>query len=41
MSRTVEILRRDELREDVYVRPIIYKSSETIGVRLHNPTPIS
>jgi branched-chain amino acid aminotransferase len=35
-SRTVEILRRDELREDVYVRPIIYKSSETIGVRLHN-----
>ena len=33
---TVEILRRDELREDVYVRPIIYKSSETIGVRLHN-----
>ena len=36
VSRTVEILRRDELREDVYVRPIIYKSSETIGVRLHN-----
>jgi branched-chain amino acid aminotransferase len=35
-GRTVEILRRDELREDVYVRPIIYKSSETIGVRLHN-----
>ena len=33
---TVEILRRDALREDVYVRPIVYKSSETIGVRLHN-----
>jgi branched-chain amino acid aminotransferase len=33
---TVELLRRDGLREDVYVRPIIYKSSETIGVRLHN-----
>ncbi len=33
---TLDILRRDELREDVYIRPIIYKSSETIGVRLHN-----
>ncbi len=33
---TVELLRRDNLREDVYVRPIVYKSSETIGVRLHN-----
>jgi branched-chain amino acid aminotransferase len=33
---TVEILRRDGMREDAYVRPIIYKASETIGVRLHN-----
>lgn len=33
---TVELLRRDGLREDVYIRPILYKSSETIGVRLHN-----
>jgi branched-chain amino acid aminotransferase len=33
---TIELLRRDGLREDVYIRPIIYKSSETIGVRLHN-----
>jgi branched-chain amino acid aminotransferase len=33
---TLELLRRDGLREDVYIRPIIYKSSETIGVRLHN-----
>ena len=33
---TVEMLRRDGLREDVYVRPIVYKSSEIIGVRLHN-----
>ena len=33
---TVELLRRNALREDVYLRPIIYKSSETIGVRLHN-----
>ena len=33
---TVELLRRDGLREDMYIRPIVYKSSETIGVRLHN-----
>ena len=33
---TLELLRRDGLREDMYIRPIIYKSSETIGVRLHN-----
>ncbi|HET8586476.1 MAG TPA: branched-chain amino acid transaminase, partial [Candidatus Limnocylindria bacterium] len=33
---TLEILRRSNLREDVYVRPLVYKSSDTIGVRLHN-----
>lgn len=33
---TVELLRRDGLREDAYVRPLVYKSSEIIGVRLHN-----
>lgn len=35
-QHTLEMLRRDGLHEDMYVRPIIYKSSETIGVRLHN-----
>jgi branched-chain amino acid aminotransferase len=33
---TVELLRRDGLHEDMYLRPIVYKSSESIGVRLHN-----
>ncbi len=33
---TVELLRRNELREDTYVRPSVYKSSEAIGVRLHD-----
>ena len=33
---TVELLKRDGLKEDVYIRPIVYKSSEVIGVRLHN-----
>jgi branched-chain amino acid aminotransferase len=35
-AHTLEVLRRSELREDAYIRPIIYKSSESIGVRLHN-----
>jgi branched-chain amino acid aminotransferase len=33
---TLDLLRRDGLQEDVYVRPLVYKSSELIGVRLHN-----
>jgi branched-chain amino acid aminotransferase len=33
---TVELLRRNAFREDAYIRPIVYKSSESIGVRLHN-----
>jgi branched-chain amino acid aminotransferase len=33
---TVEILRRSGLHEDSYIRPIIYKSTESIGVRIHN-----
>lgn len=31
----VELLRRNEFREDVYVRPSVYKSTAAIGVRLH------
>jgi len=33
---TVELLRREGYREDVYIRPLVYKSDEIIGVRLHN-----
>ncbi len=33
---TVEVLRRCGYREDAYIRPIAYKSSELIGVRLHD-----
>ncbi len=33
---TVELVRRCNLRQDVYIRPTFYKSSEEIGVRLHN-----
>ncbi|MCD6568468.1 MAG: branched-chain amino acid transaminase [Dehalococcoidia bacterium] len=33
---TLELLNRSGYREDVYIRPLAYKSSETIGVRLHD-----
>ena len=33
---TRELLRRNEYREDVYVRPLVFKSAEIIGVRLHD-----
>ncbi|MHB1004866.1 MAG: branched-chain amino acid transaminase [Chloroflexota bacterium] len=32
---TLELLRRNNMRTDTYIRPIVYKSSEIIGVRLH------
>ena len=32
----VELLRRNNFKEDVYVRPSVYKSTAAIGVRLHN-----
>lgn len=31
----VETIRRNEFREDAYIRPSFYKSSRVIGVRLH------
>src|SRR6478736_4010032 len=33
---TVDLLRRNNFRQDAYVRPTLYKSTEAIGVRLHN-----
>jgi branched-chain amino acid aminotransferase len=33
---TVDLLRRNGFRQDSYVRPTLYKSTEAIGVRLHN-----
>ena len=33
---TLELLRREGYREDVYIRPLAYKASEIIGVRLHD-----
>jgi len=33
---TVELVGKCGFQEDVYVRPVAYKSSEALGVRLHN-----
>ena len=33
---TLEIVERSGFEEDVYVRPLVYKSSEAVGVRLHD-----
>jgi branched-chain amino acid aminotransferase len=34
----VELLRRENMRNDMYIRPLGYKSDDVIGVRLHNLT---
>jgi branched-chain amino acid aminotransferase len=34
-SEVVEVLRRNEFREDAYIRPSFYKSTQAIGVKLH------
>ncbi|HEY8845057.1 MAG TPA: aminotransferase class IV, partial [Candidatus Limnocylindrales bacterium] len=32
----IETVRRNQFREDVYIRPSFYKSTKAIGVRLHH-----
>jgi branched-chain amino acid aminotransferase len=33
---TLDLLRHEEYREDIYIRPLIYKADELVGVRLHD-----
>ena len=35
---TLELLRTEGLREDCYIRPLLYKADEIIGVKLHDLT---
>ena len=35
VEATLEVMRRNRYREDVYIRPLAFKSAEEIGVRLH------
>ena len=36
----VELIRKENLEEDCYVRPLAFYGDEIIGVRLHNVTPV-
>ena len=33
---TVELMRRNDFRTDVYIRPLVFKANEEIGIRFHN-----
>ncbi len=33
---TVELVQKNGYQEDIYIRPLAYKSTEQVGVRLHN-----
>jgi branched-chain amino acid aminotransferase len=35
-ATSVELVRKNNFRQDIYLRPLAFKSSEEIGVRLHN-----
>lgn len=35
IEHSIELVKRNEQRQDVYQRPVAYKSNEIIGVRLH------
>ena len=35
---TLELLRKEGLKEDCYIRPLLYKADEIIGVKLHDLT---
>ena len=32
----IELVKKNNYREDIYIRPIIYKSSEIVGLRMHD-----
>ncbi|MCX6143134.1 MAG: branched-chain amino acid transaminase [Ignavibacteriales bacterium] len=36
----IELIHKEDLHEDIYVRPLAFYTDEIIGVRLHNVTPI-
>jgi branched-chain amino acid aminotransferase len=36
----LELIHKEDLHEDIYVRPLAFYTDEIIGVRLHNVTPI-
>ena len=33
---TIDLLKKEDHHQDVYIRPLVYKSDELIGVKLHD-----
>ena len=33
---TIELVRKCGAQEDIYIRPLVYKSAQALGVRLHD-----
>lgn len=38
LEKTLELLRLEGYRREIYIRPLVYKADETIGVKLHGLT---
>lgn len=36
VAQTIELVRRNRWRENIYIRPMVYKADEIIGVKLHD-----
>ncbi len=34
-AHAIELVRRNDLRQEIYIRPIVFKAAEEVGVRLH------
>ena len=32
----IDLVKKNDYKEDIYIRPIIYKSSEVVGLRMHD-----
>ena len=40
VQKLMELIHKEDLHEDCYVRPLAFYTDEIIGVRLHNVTPM-
>jgi branched-chain amino acid aminotransferase len=40
VGRLIELIRAEDLKTDCYIRPLAFFADETIGVRLHDLTPV-
>jgi branched-chain amino acid aminotransferase len=40
VKKLLELIHKEDLHEDIYIRPLAFYTDEIIGVRLHNVTPM-